>query len=85
MVEGKRQLGFLYNRFSEEEMSIDAFEKVLHTCLLYSLDFDMLLPPYEQVKVATVEQVQAYTKLAMGRTGKRLGFRFESDSDGLLL
>ena len=85
MVEGKRQLGFLYNRFSEEEMSIEAFEKVLHTCLLYSLDFDMLLPPYEQVKVATVEQVQAYTKLAMGRTGKRLGFLFESDNEGLLL
>lgn len=85
MVEGKRQLGFLYNRFSEEEFSVEAFEKVLHTCLLYSLDFDMLLPTYEQVKVATVEQVQAYTKLAMGRTGKRLGFRFESDNDGLLL
>jgi len=85
MVEGKRQLGFLYNRFSEEEISVEAFEKVLHTCMLYSLDFDLLLPPYEQVKVATVEQVQAYTKLAMGRTGKRLGFRFESDNDSLLL
>lgn len=85
MVEGKRQLGFLYNRFSEEEISMEALEKVLHTCLLYSLDFDMLLPPYEQVKIATVEQVQAYTKLAMGRTGKRLGFRFESDNDHLPL
>lgn len=84
MVEGKRQLGFLYNRFSEDAISLEAFEKVLHTCLLYSLDFDLLLPQYDQVKLATVEQVKAYTKLAMGRTGKRLGFRFEADNDGHL-
>ncbi len=43
------------------------------------MEFDLLVPPYDQIKIASVAQM--HQKIANSRlqTGKRLGFRFNSD------
>jgi len=80
-VEGKRQLGFLYNDFQNEVFNADQAQKVVESAILYCLDFDPFTPPYEQVGVVSVQQVLESTLRSKIATGKRLGFKFQADSD----
>lgn len=80
-VEGKRQLGFLYNDFENAVMDKTAIKNIIESAILYTIDFDLLVPPYEIMKEITVNQKMEQTANAYLKTGKRLGFRFQSDSD----
>ena len=78
-VEGKRQMGFLYNDFGNEIIDKDKLKMIVDTAIAYSLDFDLLVPPYDNMKIITVEQVEEKRQNAHIQTGKRLGFGFRSD------
>lgn len=78
-VEGKRQLGFLYNNFEKAIIDKKALREIVETSMKYVLDFDLLVPPYEKVKLATVGQVHKKINDSKTITGKRLGFQFKSD------
>jgi hypothetical protein len=78
-VEGKRQLGFLYNDFGKSTIDKKALKEIIETAISYALEFDLLVPPYDHVKIASVAQMTQKLELARMRTGKRLGFRFNSD------
>lgn len=78
-VEGKRQMGMIFSNFGNEELSRDSLKNVLYTAILYSLEFDLLAPPYDAVKIASVGQVEAKIQFSRIITGKRLGFQFNSD------
>ena len=49
--------------------------------ILYTLDFDLLTPPYDQVNQVTVSEMNELNANVQLSTGKRLGFRFQADSD----
>lgn len=78
-VEGKRQMGFLYNDFGNELINKEKLKLIIDTAIAYSLDFDLLVPPYDNMKIITVEQIEQKRKKAHIQTGKRLGFGFRSD------
>lgn len=78
-VEGKRQLGFLYNDFANDQFNPDSIRKVVESALLYSLDFDPYTPPYEQLQQLTVQEILDSSAKNRITTGKRLGFRFQVD------
>lgn len=78
-VEGKRQMGFLYNSFGTAIISKDDLQRVIQTAMLYSLEFDLLVPPYDAVVLATVGQMNSKIESTGFQTGKRLGFKFNSD------
>ena len=80
-VEGKRQMGFLYNDFSNGLMDKEAIRKVVESIILYSLDFDLFTPPFDSVKEVSVLEMQETQNAMQLKTGKRLGFRFQADSD----
>lgn len=44
-----------------------------------ALEFDLLVPPYDTVKIATAGQLEAKIQYSGVITGKRLGFQFNSD------
>lgn len=75
-VEGKRQLGFLYNDFSTNVISVEDFKNIIQSAILYCLDFDMLVPPYEDVSIISVEQIKMIINKAKFQSAKRLGFQF---------
>lgn len=75
-VEGKRQLGFLYNDFSTNTISVEDFKKIIQSAILYCLDFNMLVPPYEDVSIISVEQIKMIINKAKFQSAKRLGFQF---------
>jgi hypothetical protein len=78
-TEGKRQLGFFYNNFGSEKITNQAITEIINHSISYVLDFDLLVPPYDAVKIATVEQMSHSLQRSILRTGKRLGFQFNSD------
>ncbi len=78
-TEGKRQLGFFYNNFGNEKINKQTLKEIINHSISYVLDFDLLVPPYDTVKIATVEQMSHKLQRSILRTGKRLGFQFNSD------
>jgi len=78
-VEGKRQMGYLYNDFGNSIIDKNSLKEIVDTAIAYSLDFDLLVPPYENMKVITVEQIREKRNRNPLQTGKRLGFGFRSD------
>ncbi|HPD94867.1 MAG: hypothetical protein H6537_05245 [Bacteroidales bacterium] len=78
-VEGKRQMGFLYNNFGTAVIDKKALRGIIETAIMYSLEFDLLVPPYDVVKIASVMQMNDKIENAKLQTGKRLGFKFNSD------
>lgn len=80
-VEGKRQLGFLYNDFTNEVISQEKINKIIESTILYSMDFDLRTPPYETMQEVSVNEVIQVTNAMNIKTGKRLGFKFQADND----
>jgi hypothetical protein len=78
-VEGKRQMGMLFTNYGSEPISKESLQIIIETAIQYSLEFDLLVPPYDTVKIATVGQVEAKIQHSRITTGKRLGFQFNSD------
>jgi hypothetical protein len=78
-VQGKRQLGFLYNDFVNSTIDKAKLAEITNSAILYTLDFDMYAPPYETLQEVTVEQMESLTQSHAMATGKRMGFRFGLD------
>lgn len=78
-VEGKRQMGMLFTNYGNEQISKESLQLIISTAIQYSLEFDLLVPPYDTVKIATVGQAEAKIQHSRVITGKRLGFQFNSD------
>lgn len=79
LVEGKRQMGMLFSNYGNEAISRNSLQLIISTAIQYSLEFDLLVPPYDTVKIATVGQAEAKIQHSRVITGKRLGFQFNSD------
>jgi hypothetical protein len=80
-VEGKRQLGFLYNDFAKKKMDKQAMKNIIESAIIYALDFDLFTPPFEEMQEVSVSQILEVSENMRIKTGKRLGFRFQADSD----
>jgi hypothetical protein len=78
-VEGKRQMGYWCNNFGVSTIDNETLRDVIYSAIQYSLEFDLLVPPYDDVKIATVAQINSKIESSKLRTGKRLGFTFNSD------
>jgi hypothetical protein len=80
-LEGKRQLGFLHNDFSNDIINEKAIRAILESLVLYSLNFDLYTPPYDSIKEISVSEMEAVNESMQIKTGKRLGFRFQADDE----
>lgn len=78
-VEGKRQSKEIVKDFGTDELTKEYLKEIIETAVKYAVDFDLLVPPYDQIKIVTVEQMQAEIYHSKIQTGKRLGFKFNSD------
>jgi hypothetical protein len=78
-VEGKRQLGFLYNDFANSKVNKQELKNIIESAILYSLDFELLVPNYDDVSIVSVDQMRDKVSKSKIQTGKRLGFQFYRD------
>lgn len=82
-IEGKREIGMLYNNFATSVISRETVTQIVESAILYTINFDLLTPPYDAVKLVTVSEIQASLDNMVIKTGKRLGFRFQADTNGI--
>ena len=80
-LEGKRQLGFLYNDYENAVVDKAALRNILFSSILYALNFDLLVPKYDDVSIVSVGQILDANNKTRIKTGKRLGFQFYPDND----
>ena len=80
-IEGKREMGYLYTNFGQTELSQEKICEVLESAIYYTINFDLLTPPYEQLKIVSVQGFKEVMDSMQLKTGKRLGFKFQADTD----
>jgi hypothetical protein len=80
-VEGKRQLGFLYNDFPNAVLDKKAMVEIINSAIIYTLAFNLFVPPFDNIKEVSVSTMEEETNRMQFQTGKRLGFRFSADND----
>ncbi len=78
-IEGKREIAMIYNDFSKSEITPAVIRKILLSSILYTINFDLLTPPYDDVKIVSVYEMQETIENMRIKTGKRLGFKFQAD------
>jgi hypothetical protein len=80
-TEGKREIGFLYNSFGISVMNEKTATEILQSAISYTINFDLLTPPYNDVKEVSVQEFISAVDSMLISTGKRLGFKFQADKD----
>jgi hypothetical protein len=78
-VEGKRQQNMGLEQYPTSVINSDNIQKIIEIAMLYSLEFDLLVPPYDDVKIISLAQINEEIINSGMRTGKRLGFQYNSD------
>jgi hypothetical protein len=80
-IEGKRELGMLYNNFGTAQITPESVQTIVERAIEYTTNFDLLTPPYDEVKLVSVGEMRTTFDRKFIPTGKRLGFRFQADND----
>lgn len=74
-VDGQRQLDFLFKDFSKQKINNESVIKFIEQTMLYALDFDLYIPPMDNMKEITVQEKDYFNNPRGFATGKRLGFK----------
>ncbi len=80
-IEGKRELGMLYTNFNTSVINNDSVQGIIESAIEYTTNFDLLTPPYDEVKLVSVGEMRTTFDKKNLVTGKRLGFRFQADNE----
>tara|TARA_Y100000031_G_C8189967_1_gene370900 strand:+ start:415 stop:1113 length:699 start_codon:yes stop_codon:yes gene_type:complete len=81
-IEGKRELGLLYNDFGKNILNEDSVETIIKAAVKYTINFDLLTPHYDLAKFVQVKEMKSTIDSISIKTGKRLGYKFLADEDG---
>lgn len=80
-MEGKKQLGLVHNSPGVELFTESAARDIAEIIISHCLDFDIITPPFDQVRIISVQEMIEKSLSSVVSTGKRLGFRLQSDTD----
>ncbi len=80
-IEGKREVGLLYSNFNTSVVNKETVVNIILSSMEYANNFDLLTPPFDQVKEITVGEIKQNSASKRFITAKRLGFEFQQDKD----
>lgn len=80
-IEGKRELGMIYTNFHTSIIDAESVKGIVESAIEYTTNFDLLTPPYDEVKLVSVGEMRSNLDKKSLVTGKRLGFRFQADTE----
>lgn len=81
MVQGKRQLGYLFNDFLNMQVTREQLQSLAYASIIYTIGFDLYTPPYQNVQEVSVGEATAMSHYLNVATGKRLGFKFSHEEE----
>jgi hypothetical protein len=79
-VEGKKQIGVLYNDYKNAVMTEENMQAVVESFLQFAVEIDNQVPPFDMMKEITVIEARTYTIQNAVDAGKRLGFKFQNEN-----
>ncbi|MBR1625738.1 MAG: hypothetical protein IJ681_01195 [Bacteroidales bacterium] len=80
-IEGKREVGLLYSSFNTSEINAESVTDIIRSSMEYANNFDLLTPPFDEVKEISVGEIRTSAASKSKITAKRLGFEFQQDKD----
>ena len=80
-VEGDKEVGFLFNNFINEEISINQINKIIDVLMMYSLNFDLQTPNFNDVREVFIHQILDMSNNQKIRTAKRMGYKFSFETN----
>lgn len=80
-VEGKKDLGYRFNDFVNEELSSPKLKEILCAIIAYTINFDLYMPAYRDVQQISLHEANTLKDAVSLKTGKRLGYQFVSADD----
>ncbi|MFH0999272.1 MAG: hypothetical protein V1783_00390 [Bacteroidota bacterium] len=78
-IEGKNEIGMIYNNFEKSVLDESSARQIVTSAMEYTINFDLLIPPFDAVKMVSVLDIQKHTQSMSMRTAKRLGYKFQAD------
>ena len=78
-VEGKRQTLVRPMAFGKDKITREDLVAIMETAINYAINFDLLVPSYEDNKRVTVDQFNSKMDNSKFITGKRIGYEFNVD------
>lgn len=79
IIEGKKEIGMIYTNFEVSILNEESAHEIVTSAIEYTSNFDLLVPPFDAVKMVSVMDIRKHTESLSMRTAKRLGFKFQSD------
>jgi len=81
LVEGKGQLGFLFNDLVNMEITDEKALHIIRVAIKFAIEFDLITPPYNMIQEISLFQIQTISSDLKLSTGKRVGFKFSSEQE----
>jgi hypothetical protein len=81
MVDGKRPLSLRYSDLGTHVSSIQITDDILSESILYCINFDLIVPPFEAMSYITLEQKNMMSFSSGMPTGKMLGFLNQTNQE----
>ncbi len=79
-VEGKKQLGILFNNFETEEIKIAAVHDIINAALIYALDADATVPGYDLMQLTNLQALSDRSGVGFD-SGKSFGFQMMNNNN----
>lgn len=77
-IEGRRELGFNFPSFGKNVVNAENMKTLIESTIAYILKFDLLVPPYNDIKIISVDYMNEKINKHKIQTGKRLGFQYNA-------
>ena len=78
-TEGNGRMSFLYNNFQNDILDKQVLKDIVHELMLHAIDFELVTPPYKDVHVVSLHEINQMSQNMKLKTAKKLGFKFSNE------
>jgi hypothetical protein len=79
MVEGRKQLGMLFNDISNDILTEQRLNDVLEQVILFCLQYDLFAQPFDQVPAMSYREISSGSFGSAVASSKQLGFKLKAE------
>jgi len=78
-TDGTKRMSFLHNDFQNNILNKDILKNIVQELMLHAMDFELITPPYKDVQVVSLHQINEMSQKMKLKTAKKLGFKFTNE------
>ena len=78
-TEGSGRMSFLYNNFQNDTLDKKVLKNIVNELMLYAMDDELISPPFKEVQVVSLNQINQMSQNMKLKTAKKLGFKFSNE------